>query len=374
MKINITNSQEKSPSSGGAGEISKILVIQQKMIGDVLTSSILCEALKKKYPSVEVHYLINEHTLAVIEKNPFIDEFVVLTQKNENSLLNFFEFLLKIKREKYDIVIDVYSKPVSVFIAGFSKANFKIGYNKWYSALIYNQVLNYKKKPETIAGLAIENRMNLLQSLDKSFPKSLKPKIYLSKEEILEAKKILHQENLLFERPLFMIGVLGSSEEKSYPLTYLASVLDTVVEETNANLLFNYIPKQIETVEKLFQLCKMKTQQHIHLSIFGKSLRQFIALTYHCDAFLGNEGGAGNISKALSIPTFLIFAPFTKKEAWAIYEDYKNVSVHLADYAPHIYEDYDLKKIKEKPSEFYQRLKPDFFYDKLTDYLRRITS
>jgi len=41
----------------------KILVIQQKMIGDVLTSSILFEALRTQYKEATLHYLINENTM-----------------------------------------------------------------------------------------------------------------------------------------------------------------------------------------------------------------------------------------------------------------------------------------------------------------------
>ncbi|NBC57221.1 MAG: lipopolysaccharide heptosyltransferase family protein, partial [Bacteroidetes bacterium] len=50
----------------------KILVIQQKMIGDVLTSSVICENLKRNFPNAEVHYLINRFTLPVVENNPYI--------------------------------------------------------------------------------------------------------------------------------------------------------------------------------------------------------------------------------------------------------------------------------------------------------------
>jgi heptosyltransferase-2 len=36
----------------------KVLVIQKKRIGDVLTSTIIFEALKEKFPNSELHYLV----------------------------------------------------------------------------------------------------------------------------------------------------------------------------------------------------------------------------------------------------------------------------------------------------------------------------
>lgn len=376
MKKNNQNiSTSKSPSFGGDGEAfgkaSKYLIIQQKMIGDVLTSSILCEAIKQKNASAEVHFLVNMHTIPVVENNPFIDKIVVMTKEMEKSPAKLFQFLQQIKKERYDVVLDVYSKPVSVLIGKFSQAQLKIGYKKWYSTLVYDELYTYKTKADTTAGLAIENRMHLLQSLDSSYPKELKPKIYLTEKEIVSAKKILQQENLL-NKSLLMIGVLGSSEEKSYPLPYLAKVLDTIAETTEAELLFNYIPKQLVLVEKLIKLCRPKTQQRIHLNIYGKSLREFMALTYLCNAFIGNEGGAVNITKALEVPTFSIFAPFTKRAAWALYENEKNVSVHLEDYHPETYQKFSLKEIRKEASKYYQEFKPVFFTEKLKRFLQRI--
>ena len=52
----------------------KILVIQQKMIGDVLSSSIICENIKQWNSNIKIDFIANRHTLPVIENNPYIDE------------------------------------------------------------------------------------------------------------------------------------------------------------------------------------------------------------------------------------------------------------------------------------------------------------
>ena len=72
----------------------KVLIIQQKMIGDVLTTSILFEAIKNKYPDSDLHYVINSHTFPVVENNPFIDRFIFITheiEKNKTSIFIVFK-------------------------------------------------------------------------------------------------------------------------------------------------------------------------------------------------------------------------------------------------------------------------------------------
>ena len=85
----------------------KILVIQQKMIGDVLVSSVLCEHLKKHIPLCQVHYLVNDHTVAVVTENPFIDKIVVFKKDYRDSKREFYRFLKSVSKENYDAVIDI---------------------------------------------------------------------------------------------------------------------------------------------------------------------------------------------------------------------------------------------------------------------------
>ena len=351
--------------------IQKVLIIQHKMIGDVLTSSILCEAIKNYNPTIEVHYLINSHTLPVLQNNPFIDKKIVYTPEIEKSRKAKKQLRKAIRLENYDTIIDVYSKLGSAQISKASKARKTIGYKKWYTKSAYTDVYTYHYTPLTEAGLAIENRMKLLQAIDTEFPKALKPKLYITEEEIVFAKNQLAKYTIDPTRKLYMINILGSSKEKTYPLPYLAKLLDVIVAKTDGQLLFNYIPKQVDQVKELYDLCTPKTQLNIQKELYGKSLRAFIALTSQCDALIGNEGGAINMAKALNIPTFAIFSPWIRKAAWALYENDKNVAIHLQDYNSELYAVKTLKEIKKKQSYYYTQLAPDLISSSLQNFLSK---
>lgn len=353
----------------------KILVIQQKMIGDVLTSSIIFAALREKYPTARLHYLIHRHTAAVVENNPFIDELILFDPQQDQKPAAFFNLLKSIKNQHYDIVIDVYSKINTALITRYSGAKMRISYDKWYTRKAYTHTFKNKPKSETNAGLAIENRMQLLKALSSDFPVEIKPKIYLSSEEKEAARMRLESDGISLEKPLFMCGILGSSAAKTYPLPYMAQVLDYMVEQTNAQLLFNYIPKQVEEAAALYDLCNSETQKHIFFDIFGTSLREFMAITSYCDALIGNEGGAVNMAKALEVPTFAIFSPQIKKENWSIYEDGRqNVSVHLRDFKPLELQGLSPSEITKKAPHFYELLEPNLIFAKLQTFMKTSTA
>ncbi len=349
----------------------KILIIQQKMIGDVLTSSILFEALKEEYPNSELHYIINSHTFPVVENNPFIDKFVFFTPEIENSKLKLFQFLKSIKQEKFDAVIDVYGKLSSNLISLFSKSKLKIGYHKKQSSFIYTNAVKRKKKPEYNSSLAIENRILLLEPLNVPF-KNYQPKIYLKKIELDNAKKYLQSQQIDLNKPLYMISVLGSNAQKTYPFDYMAKLLDEIViSKPKAQILFNYIPKQEKDAKSIFDLCTKKTQEHVFFNVYGKNLREFLAITYHCNALIGNEGGANNMAKALNIPTFTIFSPYLNKHNWfGETETKKHIAIHLSDYIN--YNEGDMENAKKKPEAYYRKLKPEYFKSQLKSFLTNL--
>src|SRR5690606_2624660 len=95
----------------------------------------------------------------------------------------------------------------------------------------------------------------------------------------------------------------------------------------------------------------------------------FLALSSYCTAVIGNEGGSINMAKALSIPTFSIFSPWIDKETWGMFENEKNVSVHLKDFKPDVFKSKEVKKIKKETLTLYQEFKPLYFSEELKSFL-----
>lgn len=348
----------------------KILVIQQKMIGDVLTSSILFEALRKEYPTAKLHYLVYAHTTPVLEHNPYIDKILHFEFKI-TKVIAFSSFLNKIRKEKYDAVIDVYAKLGSAVTSKFSNATIRVSFNKWYTKPFYTHHFSRNIKAQTIAGPAIEKRLRLLTPIIKNIPKEIKPKIYLTEKEKSNAYNKLISVGITGNELLLMVSVLGSTNSKTLPLKYLAEILDLIASKTEVKFLFNYIPKQKEDALIIYNLCNNHTQKKIFLEVFGNNLREFLALTSHCDALIGNEGGAVNMAKALDIPTFSIFSPGVPKENWSIYENGStNVSVHIKDYKPELFKKYSKKEVKRRSKELYDLFKPLYFKENLLNFIK----
>ncbi|GAA3509380.1 glycosyltransferase family 9 protein [Aquimarina addita] len=351
--------------------MKSILIIQQKMIGDVLLTSILCEALKKRNPENTIDYLVYTNTIPVIKENPFIDTIVEFKNEYKKNRRSFINFLKSIRNKKYDLVIDAYGKTESNLITLCSGAPEKISYYKWYTNFIYTKTINRKPVVLTNAGNALENRLRLIFKEEEITDNIIAPKIFITDQERTDAKEYLKSQGLLENKPLVMISVLGSTIDKTLPFEYMATIIDEFVNLTQSNILFNYIPNQVKDAQLIYDLTSDSTKKNIYFDVFGKSLREFIGILSHCDMLIGNEGGAVNMAKALNLKTFTIFSPWIRKDAWNMFEDgIQHDSVHLMDFKPEVYTNKIPKDLKDRSIELYKEFSPDFIIPRLTDYLQ----
>lgn len=347
------------------------MIIQNKYIGDVLTSSVIAENLKTIYPEIEVHFFCYQPARAVLENNPFIDKIISFEEKKLKKISILNHFANQIKAAKYDIVIDPYAKLQSRFITLKSRAERRISYDKPFFRKIYTDVVvKHRKASAETACTAIDNRVSLVSPLlTKTTSLAFHPKIYLTQEEIIEGKKILQKGNLDLTKKTIMIGILGSTEEKSWPVKNMARLIGHIQKYYDFNLLFNYIPTQQSTVDKI--LAELTSHDKIFPQVMGKSVREFIQILYHCDAFLGNEGGGVNMSKALDIPTFSIYSPHKFPNDWGCFEDgIHHVSVHFQDLEKHTAENLTEKQLLRNTQKLYKKLEYNYVREETDTFLQ----
>ncbi len=351
--------------------MQRILVIQNKRIGDVLIASVIAENIKKVFPESKIDYLVYDYTIGVIENNPFIDHIISV---NANELKEFKNLLLttkKVRDDNYDIIFDPYAKFQSKFICLFSKAKKRIGLvrpNKKLPFRFYTDVVIKTQNKTHIAGKSIQDRIKMIQGIfdiNNTIDFDYVPKIHLSREE---KQYLLPLTNT---KPILMFGILGSTPQKSMPFEYVAKLIDHLSTNYDVNILFNYAPYQQKEAKEIYELCQHK--EAILIDIYEESIRGFIKLMGKCDLLISNEGGSVHIAKALEKPTFTIFSPYVSKEDWASFEDgILHTSIHLKEEKPDIYANtLSDKEIEKDPRYMYHQLTPDLIIPKLDLFLKK---
>ncbi|NRS88253.1 heptosyltransferase-2 [Flavobacterium sp. 7E] len=350
----------------------KILVIQQKMIGDVLVSSIICNNLRLAYPDAQIDYLVYESTKPVLEGNKSISNVIVFQEKHRKNKKELINLALTIRAEKYDLLIDAYSKLESWIITALSGAKRKISYKKIGRTFLYTDNVPFEDFPKSDLGLAIERRLSLLEPLNLKITIDPLPQLYVTSEENETAQSLLKRYQVDSDRRTVMISLIGSEKLKTYPLNYMAKVIDIIADSHNVNILFNYFPKQISDAKIIFEATKTSTQKKIYFDLLASDLRGYIAIMNQCDIIIGNDGGAINMAKALQKPSFIIFSPWIEKKIWATFEDgIHHLSVHLKDYKKELFVAKTEKELKKDALQLYKEFQPELFKSKLKTFLSK---
>lgn len=350
--------------------MKKILIIQNKRIGDVLIASVIANNFKHKFPDSEIHFMAYEFATGVLEQNPNIDKIIPLNEKKLKKIGNLISLIRKVRKEKYDIIFDPYSKTQSRLICKFSGAKQTIGHKsrkKFGNWNYYTHPTEGLKSSDKFCGKAIEDRVHLIELAGNFEPIDYKPRLFLSENE--------KNENWLqkySDKKVIMLGVLGSTPQKSMPYKYVAEIIDYITSNYDVYILFNYSPNQKSDALSIYDMCKNK--ENIIIDIYAASIRDFIKLMNQCDVLVANEGGTVHIAKALNKPTFTVFSPYVNKSHWASFEDgVKHHSIHLLDKKPELFSSftYEMRKqIEQNPEVFYLELTPEIIIPDLAIFLK----
>ncbi len=340
------------------------------MIGDVLVSSIICNNLRKAYPDAQIDYLVYESTTPVLEGNPSIDNIILFKKQHRESNLALLKLVWQIRRQKYDLLIDAYGKLESYIFVLLTGAKRRISYAKPGRHFMFTDNVPFAEFPRTNMGLAIERRLSLLKPLHLKIDVDPLPKLFVTDQENQNARELLFRHHVPSDKKTVMISLLGSEKLKTYPLDYMAEIVDAIADRHDVSILFNYFPSQAADAKKVYNACKKSTQQKIYFDILGNDLRSFIAIMNNCDMIVGNDGGAINMAKSLGKSSFIIFSPWIEKKIWSTFEDgVHHVSVHLQEYRPELFEGCTEKELKANTGELYKKFLPQLFLDKLYGFL-----
>jgi ADP-heptose:LPS heptosyltransferase len=98
-------------------KIRKILIIRIDRIGDVILSTPAIRAVRKAYPSAELHFLIKEYTKDLVVNNPNIDRLLIYRKD-------------RLCRD-YDLAIALHPGIIQNYLTFISGAKVRVGYQGW---------------------------------------------------------------------------------------------------------------------------------------------------------------------------------------------------------------------------------------------------
>lgn len=155
----------------------KILIIQTAFLGDAILISSIVEKLKTTFPNSRLQLLIRKGFEDIYTGHPFIERIWLHDKKNHKGL-GLLSLGLKIRKEKFDMVINAHRFASSGLITFLSGAKIKIGFNKNPFSFCYTKKIKHIIKKGTHE---IDRNHQLISDITDQIP--AKPKLYPQKAD-----------------------------------------------------------------------------------------------------------------------------------------------------------------------------------------------
>ena len=120
----------------------KILVINLMHLGDLMLVTPVLRTLRTNFPTAEIDLLADKKLSDLVEHNRWIDRCLLIDKKGvDDHLPSFIKFIMKIRAEQFDLVINLHRNERASALAAWSGAKKIVGYSKPFFSVWFDRVL-----------------------------------------------------------------------------------------------------------------------------------------------------------------------------------------------------------------------------------------
>ncbi len=272
----------------------KILIVQLRRIGDVVFTLPVVDVISRVFRKPQIDFLVEPPSDALVSLNSNLHRAWVYERNRP------WYWIQKIRKEKYDAVLDFHSTGRTLWITALSGAPLRAGFEGSLNRrLVYNSIV--KPVPNRFI---VDQKVGLIRALvsnPNDHDWNWKWDLTLPLNELDRAKNILADRTgkgkLIGFAPLHRHPIRAWHPER------FAEAADRLVQKGFAVLLLGG-PGEINGLIQIQNRMKEKAIAHE-----AKSLLELSALIAQCSAFLANDNGPQKIAMALNVPSLTIFGP-----------------------------------------------------------------
>lgn len=291
----------------------RILILAIRAMGDAVLITPIIRLIRQNLSPSYLAVLVDSISAEVLLNNPYIDKLYVIN-RTEHRRKPIFQrigrdigFLKELRRERFDIAIDLFSGPRSAILSYLSGANIRYGEDKRarLRGFLYNKRVKVKEDEYHLIEQKLQIIANLIQKVDDT---SLE--LFLTEEEIAKAGRLLKGKRIRDD--CLRVGLFPGSgwRHKNWLPERFAKLGDILAEIYNAEIMIFGGPRDVEVCRQVEGLMANPS-----INLYGiASVRDTLALINEVEFFISNDTGPMHIAVALKKPTVALFGPSDVKK------------------------------------------------------------
>lgn len=169
--------------------MNRFLIIQTAFIGDVILATPVIEALHQEYPLASIDFLLRKGNEGLLQDHPFLSE-VIIWDKKKQKYAGLFRIIRRIRKKKYDAVINLQRFWATGLMTIFSGAGHTIGFDKNPLSCFFSLKVPHLIDSGSIKSHEIDRNLSLVKHLIENPTRSM-PRLYPSEKDFLKTAQAL---------------------------------------------------------------------------------------------------------------------------------------------------------------------------------------
>lgn len=282
--------------------INKILVIRYRSIGDILLANPVLAGLRRRFPEAEIHLLIDDTFEDLLYNNPNVD-CLVLNRRHrvDSGLKSDLKTIKALRKEKYDLVVDLQTGPRGAITSLLSGAIIRAGHpHRLRNRLCYNMYAE-EASPDDHSWRV---QFLTVRPLGAGWPE--KPELFLDipDKAIESVRGRLKKAGLMFDRPIILLHPGARVLVKRWPAANYGLLARWLVDENLCAVVLAGSQADLDEIRAI-----RKASGYALPFFTDLGLSELAALIKISDMTVCNDSGPMHMAGALNTPTVALFGP-----------------------------------------------------------------
>lgn len=281
-------------------KIKTLLITRTDRIGDLVLSTPVFEALRKKFPNARIYALVLPATRDIVAGNPFIDEVLIYDKRGKHkSMLSSFFFAQSLRRLNIDCAIHLHPTNRVHLLSWTAGIPIRIGYDAKTSYLLTHRIPSRKHEGGRHES---EYNFDLLKLLDIPQPEIIQPLFTVDDVSEKQLAGILEKHGL-GQGEYIVLSPSASCRSKIWPAASFATLADRLWKKTGKHIVLVGSEGDRDIISRVAD-----AMQSPMINLAGAlSLKLLAALFKKATLLISNDSGPAHVAAALDIPVVSLF-------------------------------------------------------------------
>jgi predicted lipopolysaccharide heptosyltransferase III len=293
-----------------------VLLIRLRLIGDVVFTTPIPRAIKRRFPRARIAYLVEQPAAAVVTGNPDLDEVIVVARRQGfRRLADDIGLALALRRRRFDVVIDLHGGPRSSWLTLATGARQRIGYDVAGRGWMYTRRVSRPR--ELRPRHSVLNQWDLLEAIDgwSGAPDPIADAVTMAADPASDTRIAARLAAAGIGPPheIIVVHVSAGNPFRRWPESSFAALVTALASgNEHRRLILSSGPSDRAAADRIAAAARAElgTARASRVVEFGEfDIAELRALVERSRLFVGGDTGPLHVAATTRTPVVAIFGP-----------------------------------------------------------------